>query len=107
MKNDKKEKPTFVVNQSFIDPKTDPETQLSLAKYEFAYAVIGQILGLVCVLGGILLFLNGIAGSTSWTAKVFGAESTISDAAPGALLFIVGWLFVFVTRYKFVHKKFH
>ncbi|PML05964.1 hypothetical protein [Vibrio lentus] len=64
-----------------------------------------QVLGLVCVLGGIALFLNGVAGTTSWSAKILGVESTITDAAPSAILFIIGLLFVFVTRYKFVHKK--
>lgn len=95
----------FMVNQSFIDPSTDPNTQLSLAKYELFYSIIGLALGLVCVLGGIGLFLNGVAGSTSWTAKFFGAESAITDAAPGAILFVVGLFFVFITRYKFAHKK--
>ncbi|CAI2314113.1 hypothetical protein [Vibrio parahaemolyticus] len=89
---------TFVVNQSFVDPTTDKNTQLALAKFELIYAVIGQVLGLVCVLGGIALFFNGVAGTTSWTAKILGAESTITDAAPGAILFIVGLFFVFVTR---------
>ncbi|WP_111899585.1 hypothetical protein [Aeromonas veronii] len=103
--NGDKCKRTFVVNQSFVDPETDPNIQLSLARFELIYTVIGQILGLVCILGGIALFLNGVAGSTSWTAKIFGAESTITDAAPGAVLFIVGLFFVIVTRYKFVHKK--
>jgi hypothetical protein len=80
-----KESYTLKVNQSFIDPKTDKETQLGLAKYELIYAVIGQILGLASIIGGITLFLNGIAGTTSWTAKILGAESTITDAAPGAI----------------------
>lgn len=103
--DNKKDMRVFIVNQSFIDPSTDSNTQLSLAKYEFIYSVIGLVLGLVCVLGGIALFLNGIVGSTSWTAKFLGAESTITDAAPGVVLFIVGLYFVLITRYKFVHKK--
>ncbi|MGF1704211.1 hypothetical protein L4D09_28400 [Photobacterium makurazakiensis] len=103
--NKDKNERVFVVNQSFVDPTTDSKTQLSLAKYELIYAVIGQILGLFSILGGIVLFLNGVAGSTSWTAKIFGSESTVTDAAPGAVLFVVGLFFVVVTRYKFVHKK--
>ncbi|SBS38044.1 hypothetical protein MSP8886_04369 [Marinomonas spartinae] len=101
----KKGQRTFVVNQTHIDPSTESGTQLTLAKYELIYAIIGQVLGLVCILGGLALFLNGIAGSTNWTAKIFGAESTITDAAPGAILFIVGLFLVWVTRYKFSHKK--
>lgn len=105
MPNKNNEQPVFMVNQSQIDPSTDSQTQLALAKYELIYSIIGQLLGLVCVLGGMLLFFNGIVGTTSWTAKILGAESQITDAAPGAILFIVGVFFVFITRYKFEHKK--
>lgn len=107
MNNEGNEKQTFMVNQSFVDPSTDPKIQISLAKFELINALIGQILGLACVLGGVALFLNGVSGSTSWTTKILGAESTITDAAPGVVLFIVGLLFVFVTRYKYVHRKAH
>ncbi|ENF8746773.1 hypothetical protein ABRI18_000339 [Vibrio fluvialis] len=103
--NKDKNQRVFVVNNSIVDPKTDNQTQLSLAKYELINAILGQFLGLVCILGGVALFFNGVAGSTSWTAKILGAESTITDAAPGVVLFIVGLFFVVVTRYKFVHKK--
>ncbi|RRS07067.1 hypothetical protein EAG18_19165 [Pseudoalteromonas sp. J010] len=102
---DKKEDRVFAVNYSQVDPKTDQNTQLALAKMELTYAIIGQVLGLVCILGGIGLFLNGVTGSTSWTANILGAESAITDAAPGAILFIVGIFMVLVTKYKFVHKK--
>ncbi len=37
----------------------------------------------------------------SWTAEFLGANSKISDAAPGAVLFIVGLFTVFLTRYGF------
>lgn len=71
-----------------------------LAIFQFIYSLAGLFLGLSAVLGGILLFLNGITGKTSWTAKIIGVESTISDAAPGSVLFIVGLFLVFVTRFK-------
>ena len=67
--------------------------QCRALRYKFIYSMTGLFLGLVSMLGGIVLFLNGVAGSTSWTAKILGNESTISDAAPGAILFVVG-LFV-------------
>jgi hypothetical protein len=60
----------------------------------------GLFLGLVCMIGGIALFLNGVSGSTNWTAKILGNESTITDAAPGAILFTVGLFVIIVTRYK-------
>ncbi|WP_166638712.1 hypothetical protein [Paraglaciecola marina] len=49
----KKEDRVFAVNYSQVDPKTDQNTQLALAKMELTYAIIGQVLGLVCILGGI------------------------------------------------------
>lgn len=33
--DNKKDTRVFMVNQSFVDPDTDSNTQLSLAKYEF------------------------------------------------------------------------
>ena len=66
---------------------------------QFIYSMAGLVLGLVCVIGGIVLFLYGIAGETSWTAKVIGLESDISDAAPGSLLFIAGICIVYITRF--------
>jgi hypothetical protein len=69
-------------------------------RYKFIYSMTGLFLGLVSMLGGIALFLNGVAGETSWTAKIVGKESTITDAAPGAVLFVVGLFVVIATRYR-------
>jgi hypothetical protein len=94
----------ITLGYSLIDPKTDPGTQIILAKFQLIYSTIALVLGLVCIVGGIVLFLNGVAGATSWTASVLGAESKISDAAPGAVLFVVGLFIVYITRYRFKHK---
>lgn len=67
----------------------------------FAYSLIGLFLGLVCILGGIALFLHGVTGTTSWTASLLGAESQIHDAAPGTILFVVGIFYVLITRFRF------
>ena len=81
-----------------------PNTVEELSKHQLVYSVAGLVLGIICIIGGIILFLNGVVGSASWTAKILGAESEISDAAPGAILFIVGLFVVIVTRYK-IHIK--
>ena len=67
--------------------------------FQFLYSFGGLILGGICIIGGILLFINGISGSTSWSAKLLGIESGLSDAAPGAILFIVGLFIVVATRF--------
>jgi len=83
----------------------NPCVVTELSKHQLLYSIAGLILGGVCMLGGIVLFLNGVTGSTSWTAKLLGAESQLSDAAPGAVLFIVGLLVVLTTKYAFNVKK--
>lgn len=87
-----------------IDKDTPVELQKELADHEYAYGKLGLIVGVLCILGGIVLFLNGVVGNTSWTAKALGGESKISDTAPGGLLFFAGILVVWITRPKFEHK---
>lgn len=70
------------------------------AVFHFFYSLVGLMAGLACIIGGIMLFFNGITGSTSWTAKFLGLESSISDAAPGAILFIVGLFIAWITRFN-------
>ncbi|EGQ9440952.1 MULTISPECIES: hypothetical protein [Vibrio] len=101
--NQNRESSNFVVNGSQINTNTDPATQVILAKYQLIYSVIGLFLGLSSILGGIYLFIQGVSGSSDWSAKFFGSESTIAQAAPGAILFIVGLFMVYVTRYKYKH----
>jgi len=83
----------------------DARTYRLLSLYQFVYSLCGLVLGLACLVGGVLLFLNGVAGSASWTARWLGAESSISDAAPGALLFVVGLFVVVATRFTVKVQK--
>jgi hypothetical protein len=77
----------------------DVKTYRLLSFYQFVYSLCGLVLGLACMIGGVLLFLNGVAGAASWTTRILGAESQVSDAAPGAILFVVGLFVVVVTRF--------
>jgi hypothetical protein len=65
---------------------------------EFRYALVGLAVGLVAILSGTALTLHGAFGSTSWTARLLGLESSVNDAAPGVILFVVGILITFITR---------
>ncbi|MBW2570098.1 MAG: hypothetical protein JRE47_12235 [Deltaproteobacteria bacterium] len=69
-------------------------------KLEYTYAILGLFLGLSSIIFGSILCLNGVVGSTSWTANFIGAESSINDAAPGVVLFIVGLFMIWVTKPK-------
>ena len=68
--------------------------------FQFIYSVLGLVLGLACVICAMILFLHGVGGSSSWTMKAVGAESKISDAAPGLILFVIGLFVVYVTRFS-------
>lgn len=93
----------FVVNETAVTPDTDVLLQQILARYQLYYSIAGLVLGLVCMLGGIFLFIQGVTGAAEWYANVLGLESRISQAAPGAILFVVGLAVVYCTRYKFKH----
>jgi hypothetical protein len=82
------------------EPQISPGFYRQSSLYQFIYSVLGLVLGFICIIGGIVLFFGGITGSVSWTAKMLGAESKVSDAAPGAVLFIVGIFMVLITRFK-------
>lgn len=75
----------------------DKELWQRVLLYQFLYSIAGLLSGLLCVLGGILLVVNGFAGDGKWTAQFFGV--TVSDAAPGVVLFIVGVALVQLTRF--------
>ena len=70
-----------------------------LATLQLVYSLAGLVLGLACVIGGILLFFHGVAGTSSWVGEVIGVKSKLSDAAPGTVLFVVGLAVVFLTRF--------
>lgn len=83
----------------------DPHTYQEFARLHLTYSLSGLVLGLACVIGGIVLCLHSVVGSTSWTAKFVGAESNISDATPGVVLFVVGLFVVWVTRFSVKAEK--
>ena len=68
--------------------------------YQFVYSVLGLLLGLACILSGVTLYLHGVTGNTkSWTASILGLKSSVSDMPAGAVLFVTGFLIVYITRY--------
>ena len=67
---------------------------------QLVYSLAGLVLGLACVIGGILLFFHGVAGSSSWVGQFIGVKGQLSDAAPGTVLFVVGLLVVWLTRFE-------
>jgi hypothetical protein len=70
-----------------------------LARLQLIYSLAGLALGLACIVGGIVLFFHGVAGTSSWVGEFIGVQSKLSDAAPGTVLFVVGLLIVWLTRF--------
>ena len=70
-----------------------------LAVLQLIYSLAGLVFGLTCIVGGILLFFHGVAGSSSWVGEFIGVQSKLSDAAPGTVLFVVGLAVVWLTRF--------
>jgi hypothetical protein len=62
----------------------------------------GLILGLVCIFVGLALGLSGVVGNTSWTASLLGLSTSLTDATPGVIVFVVGIFMVLITRFKFM-----
>ena len=81
------------------DPKAR-QLWARLARLQLIYSLAGLVFGLGCIVGGLGLFLHGVAGSTSWVGDFIGVQSRLADAAPGTILFIVGLLVVWLTRFS-------
>lgn len=64
----------------------------------YLYSTLGLGLGALAIVGGVVLGVSGVTGSTAWTAHVLGLESNINDATPGVMLFIVGVFMVWITK---------
>src|SRR5437660_10058427 len=69
-----------------------------LATLQLIYSLAGLLVGLACIVGGILLFFHGVAGSSSGVGEFIGVQSKLSDAAPGTVLFVVGLVVVWLPR---------
>src|SRR5438132_1976187 len=76
------------------------EHLLPAIRYHFIYSLGGLVVGLACVVSGVLLFFHGVTGSTSWIGSFIGAQSKLADAAPGTVLFVVGLFVIWATRFE-------
>ena len=74
-------------------------------KLKFVYSILGLFLGLACIVAGVVLGLSGVAGHTSWTASLLGLSTSMSDATPGVIIFVVGVFFVLITRFSVRERR--
>jgi len=85
---------------SYAGPMAFDRDQSTAIKLKFIHSMGGQTIGLVCIVLGFALFMNGITGSTSWTTQLFGLRSQVNDAPPGILLALIGAIIIFITNFK-------
>ena len=81
------------------------ETMQRVSSHQLAYSITGLVIGLLVVIAGVVLFFAGVGGQTTWVVNLMGIESELTDAAPGAVLGVIGLLIVVVTRYEFIVTK--
>jgi hypothetical protein len=74
-------------------------------RFQFVYSMVGLGVGLVCVSLGVILLLHGVSGATGWVVQLLGLRSSLSDAAPGVVLAVIGVVVIFVTRFDIRAEK--
>lgn len=77
-----------------------------VSTHQLIYSLTGLLVGVLCIVAGLVLFLMGVTGNVGWQISIPGVESNLANATPGVVVFVVGLLIVFITRYTFsVHKR--
>jgi hypothetical protein len=73
---------------------------VQLSRFQFMYSLIGMILGVICMIGGIVLCLASVGGATDWSIKILQFNSKLAKAAPGVMLFVAGVVITYVTSFR-------
>ena len=83
-----------------VSPEKSTEMVEDVIKKQYKYSQSGLFCGLLCIFGGIVLFILGVTGSVEWLFNLFGLESKVINAAPGIILFIIGLFVIWITRFS-------
>ncbi len=84
---------------------TDKKMWSKAIFYHFVYSMIGMIIGILSLISGVYLFYIGITQGSEWEFNILGIKSTMSNAMPGTILFLIGFLIIRVSRYNIVLHK--
>jgi len=76
-----------------------------IIKAEENKAKNGLIAGVVCILLGVILSIIGVTGFINWSFAFGGINSSLTNAAPGVLLMIIGLLIIVVTNHRVIVQK--
>ena len=88
-------------------PKSIKSTKLwdKVVKFQFIYSILGMITGIIFMVIGILLFINGLDdGNSELSIKILNSSFDIKKATPSGILFLVGLIIVFITKFKISAK---
>ncbi|MCG8053270.1 MAG: hypothetical protein JAZ15_18900 [Candidatus Thiodiazotropha endolucinida] len=73
------------------------ELEKQRTKTVVAGTLIPQLSGLICVIGGVVLLLLGITGTTSILVESGDFKANLLNASPGVVLLLIGFLIIFVS----------
>lgn len=99
------EKKLCRANQSSFPAYISSEIAELIIKAEEDKAKNGLIAGFVCILLGFILSIIGVTGFINWSFAFGGINSSLTNAAPGVLLMVVGLLIIIVTNHKVTVQK--
>ena len=68
--------------------------------YEFLSFLLPFISGFACLIGGFILTILGFTGDTSWIVEVSGFTSKLTNATPGIILMVIGFLIIINKKYE-------
>jgi hypothetical protein len=68
--------------------------------FQGIYSILGLLVGVIFLVGGLILLLSGIGGSSHFVAEILGAKFDLSDATAGVICAVLGFIVIFVTRFE-------
>ena len=96
---------TKYVEEVELDPAAPIEAQKDMVKAESENAKGGRLVGLLILALGVLLAVVGVTGVTDLSAEGSGMKVVLKNAAPGALLMLIGLAVIWRTNLSIKHKK--
>lgn len=77
-----------------------PSVAKLIVRNRLIYSLCGLAIGVLCLVGGILVFFSGIPGDTDWSIGSLLAHFELSMSTPGVVLIFVGMVIIGITRYS-------
>ena len=89
---------------SSVETVSSPEGNNGPAKaaifFQGIYSILGLVAGVVFFVGGLLLILGGVTGSSHLAAEVLGSKIDLPDASAGLICVVFGFLVISITKFE-------